>query len=255
MTLTLDPAGLSEDQLERFPALAGSVALSTGLDDATVRALLTGQLLVTQAAADGTLSAATGVQMPGVLDDLYADAAADRVLGASWRKGVPSLALWAPTAQHVDLLVWPTTNGTIDTSGDPQRVAATRQDDGSWTALGHHGVEGRRLPLGGHGLRADHGRGRGQPGHRPVLGRAHARTRPTRCSSTWPTRRFRPSGWERAKPAGGRPGRPDDLRAARARLLDPRRDRARRPIAAPTSRSPCGRARAASTCASWPTPA
>ncbi|MGN8246530.1 pullulanase-type alpha-1,6-glucosidase [Cellulomonas soli] len=136
VTLTLDPAGLSDAQLARFPALTGAVALTTGLDEATARELLTGELLVTQAAADGTLSAATGVQIPGVLDDLYAQAAADRTLGASWRRGAPSLALWAPTAQQVDLLVWPTTRGTIDTSGEPQRVAATRQDDGSWTVAG-----------------------------------------------------------------------------------------------------------------------
>ena len=34
-------------------------------------------------------------------------------------------------------------------------------------------AQGRRVPLGGRGLRADHGRDRDQLGHRPVLGRAH----------------------------------------------------------------------------------
>ena len=65
------------------------------------------------------------MQIPGVLDDLYAGKAAKRSLGATWKKGVPSLALWAPTAQKVDLLV-----------GTDQRVAAKRQSDGSWTVDG-----------------------------------------------------------------------------------------------------------------------
>ncbi|GEK22274.1 pullulanase-type alpha-1,6-glucosidase [Cellulomonas xylanilytica] len=124
--LTYDPAGLTEAQLDRFPALAGYLALRVP-DGTPTAELLRGALLVTQAAADGTFQAATGVQVPGVLDDLYAGKAAERRLGATWKKGVPSLALWAPTAQKVDLLV-----------GTDQRVAAKRQSDGSWT------VEGKR---------------------------------------------------------------------------------------------------------------
>ena len=42
--------------------------------------------------------------MPGVLDDLYADAA-DRELGVSWQGRRPTLSLWAPTAQSVAALV------------------------------------------------------------------------------------------------------------------------------------------------------
>ncbi len=40
--------------------------------------------------------------------------AGNRALGTTWSRGAPSLALWAPTAQHVDLLVW-------QGSGDPTR--------------------------------------------------------------------------------------------------------------------------------------
>ena len=67
-------------------------------------------------------------------------------------------------------------------------------------------------------------------GDRPVLGRAHARTRSAPWSSTSTTTCARsPSGGrEDASRADRRsPGRPRDLRAARARLLDQRRDRAR----------------------------
>ncbi|WP_309134762.1 pullulanase-type alpha-1,6-glucosidase [Cellulomonas sp.] len=136
--LAVDPDGLEEGVLARFPALEGYLALRLAdADRATVERLLTGELLVRQAGADGAGQAVTGVQVPGVLDDLYADRAADRTLGTTWRKGAPSLALWAPTAQDVDLLVWPADRrGRLDTSAEPTRVAAERQRDGAWTAAG-----------------------------------------------------------------------------------------------------------------------
>ncbi|GEL96537.1 pullulanase-type alpha-1,6-glucosidase [Cellulomonas terrae] len=129
VALSYDAAGLTEAQLDRFPALAGYVALRVP-DGTPVAELLRGALLVTQAAADGTYQAATGVQIPGVLDDVYAAKAVKRTLGATWTKGVPSLALWAPTAQKVDLLV------------ADQRVAAKRQSDGSWTVDGKKSWKG-----------------------------------------------------------------------------------------------------------------
>lgn len=136
--LTVDPDGLGADVLERFPALDGYLALRLeGVDRATVERLLTGELLVRQAGADGAGQAVTGVQVPGVLDDLYAGRADERALGTTWRRGAPSLALWAPTAQDVDLLVWPAdSRGRLDTSAEPTRVPAERQADGAWTAAG-----------------------------------------------------------------------------------------------------------------------
>ena len=73
--------------------------------------------------AAGALVQATGVQIPGVLDDLYASAYhAD--LGPSWHHGRPSLALWAPTAKHVTLLL------------GERRVAMRRDHDGVWRVKG-----------------------------------------------------------------------------------------------------------------------
>ncbi|MBF0689463.1 MAG: pullulanase-type alpha-1,6-glucosidase [Cellulomonas sp.] len=135
--LTLVPGGLTPAQRTRFPALDGYLALRVDADRREVARLLTGQLLVRQADADDVGQAVTGVQVPGVLDDLYGRKAARRTLGAAWTKGAPSLALWAPTAQDVDLLVWPADRrGAVDTSADPVRTAATRQADGSWTVVG-----------------------------------------------------------------------------------------------------------------------
>ena len=81
-------------------------------------------------------------------------------------------------------------------------------------------LEARRVRLRGHRLRA--GRGRHQRRHRPVLARPQpqlpplAARRPRRRRAT----RLGPAAQAAARPARGL----DDLRAARARLLDHRRD-------------------------------
>lgn len=132
--LTVQSGGLTDEQLARFPQLAGYVALTLPEDTerADVEAWLQGELMVGQY-ADDELTAVTGVQIPGVLDDLWAADAADRALGATWgRHGKPTLALWAPTAQDVVLLRWP----DADLSAEPTRAAMERQADGSWTVTG-----------------------------------------------------------------------------------------------------------------------
>jgi pullulanase-type alpha-1,6-glucosidase len=144
VALTYDAAGLTAAQRGRFPALTGYLALHpAGIDRAAVAELLKGELVVTQAASDGTLQAATGVQIPGVLDDLYASDAADRTFGATWSKQRPTLAVWAPTARGVDLLLWPASGKNApDTTAAPQRIAMARQSDGSWTVRGDKGWKG-----------------------------------------------------------------------------------------------------------------
>ncbi|PJJ72560.1 pullulanase-type alpha-1,6-glucosidase [Diaminobutyricimonas aerilata] len=129
--LEYDPAGLSEAERDRFPALAEYVALRpAGVDRAAIERLLTTQLRVAQFDGD-ELTAFTGVQLPGVLDDLFAEDAADRELGVTWEKKRPSVALWAPTARSVDLLVY-----ADGDAADPTRVTLERQSDGTWTAEG-----------------------------------------------------------------------------------------------------------------------
>jgi pullulanase-type alpha-1,6-glucosidase len=134
LAATYDDAGLTADQLARFPALTGFLALHLSAGGDAVRHALTGQLrlsVATGSGDDATLVAFTGVQIPGVLDDLYATAAATRALGVSWKRGVPTLAVWAPTAQQVSVLLDPASSG-----GTAQSLAATRQSDGTWTLAG-----------------------------------------------------------------------------------------------------------------------
>ncbi|MDQ0894574.1 pullulanase-type alpha-1,6-glucosidase [Agromyces ramosus] len=130
--LALDPAGLSDAQLAKFPALEGFLALRpVGVDRAAVQQLLTEQLAVAQS-TDGTLTAFTGVQVPGVLDDLYADALASTPLGASVTGLDSTVTLWAPTAQSVSLEAWPS-GGT----GDPTVIPAEFDPaDGTWSVSG-----------------------------------------------------------------------------------------------------------------------
>ncbi|HYO18545.1 MAG TPA: pullulanase-type alpha-1,6-glucosidase, partial [Dermatophilaceae bacterium] len=86
---------------------------------------------------------ATGVQTPGVLDDLYG-AAARRTYGVTWKSASlwsrspsftsPSFTLWAPTAQKVSVLLWPAAASADAPASQATRVLMTRRSDGSWGA-------------------------------------------------------------------------------------------------------------------------
>ncbi len=130
--LAYDPAGLSDAQLAKFPQLEGFIALHpVGTDRAAVQQLLTEQLAVAQRAGD-SLTAFTGVQVPGVLDDLYAEAVASVPLGVTWDGDSAGLTLWAPTAQSVSLERWST-----GAAGDPEVIeAAFDAADGTWSVDG-----------------------------------------------------------------------------------------------------------------------
>ncbi|MFT4297259.1 MAG: pullulanase-type alpha-1,6-glucosidase [Micropruina sp.] len=113
-----------------YPQLASYQALQ--VPKATQRRLaelLTGQLAVAVYDAQGALVSSTGVQLPGVLDEIY-HKATTRTFGPVWSKGRPSLSVWAPTAKSVSLL--------LDPAGSaPERtVPMKRAADGSWTVRG-----------------------------------------------------------------------------------------------------------------------
>ncbi|MFF7646327.1 pullulanase-type alpha-1,6-glucosidase [Streptomyces canus] len=101
--LRLAKTALTDAQKARFPHLKDYTAWSVDPRDRDrVREALSGQLVASQRAANGAVLAATGVQIAGVLDDLYPKATkAD--LGPTFSKGRPTLSVWAPTAQSVKL--------------------------------------------------------------------------------------------------------------------------------------------------------
>ena len=130
--LTYDPSGLPASVRAKFPAQAGLGALRLP-DDAVnaARELLKGQVAVAAFDAAGNLVDATGLQIPGVLDDLNAGAA-NRTLGPAWQHGIPALALWAPTARSVSVNLY--TAGTGSAAVETARLRDV--GDGVWSVTG-----------------------------------------------------------------------------------------------------------------------
>jgi pullulanase len=104
LPLTPRPGGLFQAQSRKFPHLRAYRAFSVReLGDAALGYLLRGQLLVAGRDEEGRLTALTAVQLPGVLDDLYPEAA-EADLGLTMDdEDRPQIAVWAPTARTVEL--------------------------------------------------------------------------------------------------------------------------------------------------------
>ena len=101
--LRLAKTTLTDAQKARFPHLKDYTAWSVDPRDRDrVREALDGQIVASQRAANGAVPAATGIQIAGVLDDVYAGATKAE-LGPAFHNGRPTLAVWAPTAQSVAL--------------------------------------------------------------------------------------------------------------------------------------------------------
>ncbi len=131
---------ITGDIAAKFPHLAGLPAWEidpAAVDD--VPDLLKGQIAVSAFAA-GELVDATGLQIPGVLDDLYAASASSETLGVVWDGGTPTLNLWAPTAKAVTLHRF--------ADADPATASVTYTmsldaDSGVWSYTGMSGWNGQ----------------------------------------------------------------------------------------------------------------
>jgi pullulanase len=135
LSLTLRAGGLTQTQRVRFPHLRNYRVFAVPVAD--LDCLLRGQLLVTGWDAGGGLAVLTGVQLPGVLDDLYADAA-DAELGLILDDDRLALAVWAPTARTVALELFDTPDS------EPTLVPMDRDGvTGVWTVVGNRTWLGR----------------------------------------------------------------------------------------------------------------
>ncbi|NUT40176.1 MAG: pullulanase-type alpha-1,6-glucosidase [Thermoactinospora sp.] len=124
LTIPLTPGTLTDGQRRAWPHLAARTALKLSPQDpGLVKEALRGQVVAVARDGSGAVVAATGVQIPGVLDDVYAAAAHAR-LGPSGRL-LPRLALWAPTAHNVEVAIG-------------GRITGMRRDDetGVWSVRG-----------------------------------------------------------------------------------------------------------------------
>ena len=137
-TLRVDPAGLPQDLLDRYPHLSGALALRLPAD-ADAASLVQGQVLIAAHAPNGQLAAAGGVQIGPLLDLLY-PGAVHATLGPRWADGVPALAVWAPTARSVDVLLWL----AGEQGSDPRRLPMRRDAAGVWSIGGDAGWEDAR---------------------------------------------------------------------------------------------------------------
>ncbi|GAA4926444.1 pullulanase-type alpha-1,6-glucosidase [Actinoplanes utahensis] len=121
--------GLTERQREEFPHLwqYGAFDIKSG----DIGQILRGQVVVTERDAAGKLLSASGVQLSGVLDDVYG-AAVKENLGPVVNGRKASVAVWAPTARSVELEVYDTAD-----QASPALVPLTRNDrTGVWSGRG-----------------------------------------------------------------------------------------------------------------------
>lgn len=99
--LVINPDGLSEAILDKFPHLEGLQALTINDEYLEqVPDILKSQMGVLVTDSEGNIVDGSGLQIPGVLDDLYTYTGD---LGVIYEDNTPTLRVWAPTAQNVRL--------------------------------------------------------------------------------------------------------------------------------------------------------
>jgi len=131
--LIVDPNGLSQTVIEKFPFLNGATALKIAPSQlGQIPSLLKDQLVLVKFTGAQPADA-TSLQLPGVLDDLFYF---DGRLGAHFADGAVRFRLWAPTAQKVRLFVYDSPNGTVPTiypmTQEELGVWETKAGDDSW---------------------------------------------------------------------------------------------------------------------------
>jgi len=136
IALTRETVGLPPQLAEKFPHLVGKPVFRIEDGDLIkVKDILKGQVALSLVDADQNLLDATGVQMPGVLDELYAN---DEALGVTWNGAEPTFRLWAPTARNVTLRLYNDATTTF-WSSQPMTLDATT---GVWSTVGGTLIKG-----------------------------------------------------------------------------------------------------------------
>ncbi|KAI9124603.1 hypothetical protein K1719_004525 [Acacia pycnantha] len=128
-----DRAGLPTHVVEKFPHIRDYKALKlpTSLD---VKHLLKCQLAVVIYDSDGKCRNCTGLQLPGVIDELFSY---NGPLGAVFSGDAVSLHLWAPTAQAISAYIYAGPTGE-----NPIEIVQLEEDNGVWKTKGPKSWEG-----------------------------------------------------------------------------------------------------------------
>ncbi|KAJ9684719.1 hypothetical protein PVL29_016942 [Vitis rotundifolia] len=135
MTIELeeDNGGLPINVIEKFPQLQGYKAFKVP-QAVDAKSLIKCQLAVAAFSSDGQCNNVTGLQLPGVLDELFSY---EGPLGAIFSKEAVTLYLWAPTAQVVHACIYGDPSG-----GDPLETVCLEEFNGVWSASGPKSWEG-----------------------------------------------------------------------------------------------------------------
>ncbi|KAL6328159.1 hypothetical protein AAG906_034302 [Vitis piasezkii] len=135
MTIELeeDNGGLPINVIEKFPQLQGYKAFKVP-QAVDAKSLIKCQLAVAAFSSDGQCNNVTGLQLPGVLDELFSY---EGPLGAIFSKEAVTLYLWAPTAQVVHACIYGDPSG-----GDPLEIVCLEEFNGVWSASGPKSWEG-----------------------------------------------------------------------------------------------------------------
>ncbi|RZC77055.1 hypothetical protein C5167_001187 [Papaver somniferum] len=128
-----DSGCLPADVIEKFPHIQHykPFKVPPGVD---TKNLLKCQLAVVSIQADGQCINATGLQLPGVLDDLFSYGGP---LGAVFSEEAVSLYLWAPTAQAIRVHIYRDPCG-----GSPIEIVGLDEVNGVWSVHGPKSWEG-----------------------------------------------------------------------------------------------------------------
>ena len=125
---------LTPDELARYPQLAsyGVLQIPSGTQISTIQQDLEGEVILSAVDSTSTLKYATGIQIAGVLDDLYFyPGALGVVFNPSGNPAPVQIKLWAPTAKSVSLQIFDQPTDTTPTTVIPMQEA-----NGVWAANG-----------------------------------------------------------------------------------------------------------------------
>ncbi len=125
--IQLTPTTLSEQSKAKFKHLADKKAFAID-PSINMRPIIKAQLVVMAVDKKGVLIGGTKVQTAGALDNLFATAAKEAHLGAVINSGSTNFALWAPSAQSVQTVLFDADKKEID------RLAMSYDDkSGIWS--------------------------------------------------------------------------------------------------------------------------
>lgn len=125
--LEKENGGLPAHVIKKFPHIRDYRAFKIStLSDA--KSLLKCQLAVATFSSDGKCINASGLQLPGVIDELFSY---NGPLGAVFSEAAVSLHLWAPTAQAVHACIYRDPSG-----GDPLEIVLLEEVNGVWSTNG-----------------------------------------------------------------------------------------------------------------------